>query len=118
MVAAGIYTVLITRLNSNCMTIASQNVLDECQNLMSRSGETDTQFTYYPNPTTGTLWIKGEAAPGYIVLRRPKRKCHLRAKSFTFRRTVSVDLAGQPAGIYVLTITSGLGTSSYHIVKQ
>jgi hypothetical protein len=118
MVAAGIYTVLITRLNSNCMTIASQNVLDECQNLMSRSGETDTQFTYYPNPTTGTLWIKGEAAPGYIVLSDQNGNVIYGQNLLPSDEPLSVDLAGQPAGIYVLTITSGLGTSSYHIVKQ
>ncbi|MBT1699191.1 T9SS type A sorting domain-containing protein [Fulvivirgaceae bacterium PWU4] len=118
---AGTYTVVITHKTTGCVLWVNQEVLDECQQSLMSAARTDSgsqELSYYPNPVNGTLWISGESTAGYVSLSDRNGKVILRKKLSPSDVPLAVDLAGHPAGNYVLTFTSAVGTSRYHIVKQ
>lgn len=119
--SAGIYTVVITHKISNCVLWVNQEVLDECQQGLMSAARTDIgshELSYYPNPVNGTLWISSESTAGYISVSDRNGNVILRQKLSPSEAPLAVDLAGHPAGKYILTFTTAVGTSSYHIVKQ
>jgi hypothetical protein len=127
--SAGIYTVVVTSKISGCQTIASAQVDLACESgsgfAMAAQGESATEsqsanpnFSYYPNPTTGALWIKSEDASGYAVLMDKNGKIVRKQNFSPSGSPLAFDLADQPSGMYILTFTSGLHTSQHHIIKE
>jgi hypothetical protein len=115
----GTYSVLIVEKNTGCETLVSAVIMDECQALLSamkRSEVQDSGISLYPNPTRSTLTIKHETMAGYVVLRDKNGK--LLSRQNTAPSATLVDLSDQPAGRYILTFTSALGTSHYQIIKE
>jgi hypothetical protein len=128
--SAGTYTVLVRHKYLGCYTIVSATVDQECEpgadfGAMAAQGQSTTEgqsadanFSYYPNPTTGPFWIKSENASGYAVLMDKNGKIVRKQNFSPSGSPLAFDLADQPAGMYILTFTSGLHSSQYHIIKE
>lgn len=119
--SAGTYTVVITHKITNCQVWESQQVLDECQQGLMSAAKTDNssneELSYYPNPVNGTLWIN-HSGEGSVTISNFTGKVIRSQKLRSTDQTIAVDLSDQPVGMYILTFTSGAGTSRYHIMKQ
>lgn len=118
---AGTYVVVITHKTTGCVLWVSQQVLDECQQGLMSAARPDNsssqELSYYPNPVNGTLWIN-PGGEGSITISNFTGKAIRTQKLRSTDQTIAVDLSDQPAGMYILTFTSGAGTSRYHIMKQ
>jgi hypothetical protein len=119
--SAGTYTVVITHKITSCMVWENQEVLDECQQGLMSAARTDNsssqKLSYYPNPVNGTLWIN-PGGEGSMTISNFTGKVIRSQKLRSTDQTIAVDLSDQPTGMYILTFTSGAGTSRYHIMKQ
>lgn len=119
--SAGIYTVVITHKITSCVVWVNQQVLDECQQGFMRAARTGNrnsqELSYYPNPVNGTLWIN-HSGEGSMTISNFTGKVIRSQKLRSTDQTIAVDLSDQPAGMYILTFTSGTGTSRHHVMKQ
>jgi large repetitive protein len=120
-VSAGTYTVSVTHTISQCQTIVSASVPEECtQNFFARSADNGqrSSISIYPNPTAQKLWIRHESGEGHIVIADLNGEVVHQQKLHASSEPYAVDLTAQPAGMYILTFTSGTRTSRHHIMKQ
>lgn len=112
---AGDYTVVVTDANG-CYTELTVTVSSQ----VSVGEEQMSEFTVYPNPSTGHLFIQPLTVMGENVTGQITDASGRVVETIAFNGTqlVEVDLTGQERGIYFLTITVDGSQTITKIVLQ
>ena len=98
--------------SDNALAINWAAVSDEVLNT-NRFVNNEAEYTLYPNPTAGMLFIKGNKMPVSVSIYTVLGK-----KIHTAMNTNNIDIKALPSGVYVIKISDGIGQINSRFVKK
>ena len=73
----------------------------------------EAEYTLYPNPTAGTLFIKGDKTPLEVSIYTVLGK-----KVHTAKNTNNIDIKALPSGVYTIKISDGMRQVNSKFIKK
>lgn len=108
--APGVYTVTVTDTYCGTATLEVEVIEDDNSSLAEE--EPDFTLSIYPNPTAGILFLKSNKVIDVVVYNVVGERV------MAAQNVQQIDLSNQPAGIYMVQVSSEAGTITRKVTLQ